>query len=215
MHYVVSCIDKAGHLPVRQANRAAHLDYAKANADTILVGGPYLDADGNMIGSLLIAEAVDLKTLQTVLADYFAGLAPADTAYLSKLTMRCASVDGACQSRKQFQIDPARQAGAFGGDDTPKARRLGIAVALGQPCEDPLDREVEQGPEPRGSHVDLALGVVLHVARGQFLVLGNVPRGRRRLDVEARDQVLTADFAHEAQAQLDEREPVALRLRHS
>ena len=39
MHYVVSCIDKAGHLPVRQANRAAHLDYAKANADTILVGG--------------------------------------------------------------------------------------------------------------------------------------------------------------------------------
>ena len=69
MHYVVSCIDKAGHLPVRQANRAAHLDYAKANADTILVGGPYLDADGNMIGSLLIAEAVDLKTLQTVLAE--------------------------------------------------------------------------------------------------------------------------------------------------
>ena len=127
----------------------------------------------------------------------------------------CAPVDGACQGRKQFQVDPARQAGAFGGDNAPKTRRLGIAVALGQPCEDPLDREVEQGPEPRGSHVDLALGVVLHVARGQFLVLGNVPRSRRRLDIEARDQILTADFAHEAQAQLDEREPVALRLRHS
>ena len=69
MHYVVSCIDKAGHLPVRQANRTAHLEYAKANADTILVGGPYLDAAGNMIGSLLITEAVDLKTLQTVLAE--------------------------------------------------------------------------------------------------------------------------------------------------
>ena len=37
MHYVVSCIDKAGHLPVRQANRAVHLEYVKANADTILV----------------------------------------------------------------------------------------------------------------------------------------------------------------------------------
>ena len=34
-------------------------------------------------------------------------------------------------------------------------------------------------------------------------------------DIEARDQVLTADFTHETQAQLDEREPVALRLRHS
>ena len=69
MHYVVSCIDKVGLLPVRQANRAAHLEYVKANADTILVGGPYLDDAGNMIGSLLITEAVDLKTLQTVLAE--------------------------------------------------------------------------------------------------------------------------------------------------
>ena len=53
MHYVVSCIDKVGLLPVRQANRAAHLEYVKANADTILVGGPYLDDAGNMIGSVL------------------------------------------------------------------------------------------------------------------------------------------------------------------
>jgi uncharacterized protein YciI len=69
MHYVVSCIDKAGHLPVRQANRAAHLEFLKANADTFLIAGPYLDAEGNMIGGHLICEAVDLKTLQTVLAE--------------------------------------------------------------------------------------------------------------------------------------------------
>src|SRR5690606_17926039 len=79
---------------------------------------------------------------------------------------------------------------------------------------DPLDGEVKQGAEPSGADVDLALGVVLDIAWGQLLVLGDVPRGCRSLDAEARHQVLAADLANEPQAQLDEREPVALRLSH-
>lgn len=59
--------------------------------------------------------------------------------------------------------------------------------------------------------VDLALEDAADLCcQGQFLVLTNVPRGRSRLDVEPGDQVLTTDFAQEAQAQLDGREAVAL-----
>src|SRR5690606_2543314 len=91
---------------------------------------------------------------------------------------------------------------------------LAVTVALGQPSEEPLGGEVKQGAEPSGTDVDLALGVLLHIAWGQLLVLGDVPRGCRSLDAEARHQVLAADLANKPQAQLDEREPVALRLGH-
>jgi uncharacterized protein YciI len=70
MHYIVSCTDKPGHMAVRQANRAAHLEYVAANPSTILIGGPYLSEDGSkMIGSMLIAEAPDVDSLKTVLAE--------------------------------------------------------------------------------------------------------------------------------------------------
>jgi hypothetical protein len=92
--------------------------------------------------------------------------------------------------------------------------RLTVAVTLGQPGQDTLGGEVEQRPEPGGPDVDLALGVVLEVPGRHFLVLRDVARGGGRLDAEARDQILAADLADEPQAQLNEREPVALRLSH-
>ena len=69
MHFVVSCTDKPGYMAVRQANRAAHLEFVAANASTILAGGPYLSEDGStMIGSMLIARAPDVDSLRKVLA---------------------------------------------------------------------------------------------------------------------------------------------------
>ena len=59
--FVVSYIDKPNSLPLRMANREAHLTYAHGD-DTpakLKLGGPYLDEQGNMAGSLLILEAPD------------------------------------------------------------------------------------------------------------------------------------------------------------
>ena len=59
--FVVSYIDKPNSLALRMANREAHLTYAHGD-DTpakLKLGGPYLDEQGNMAGSLLILEASD------------------------------------------------------------------------------------------------------------------------------------------------------------
>ena len=59
--FVVSYVDKPNSLPLRMANREAHLAYAHkdGNVAQLKLGGPYLDEQGNMCGSLLILEAPD------------------------------------------------------------------------------------------------------------------------------------------------------------
>ncbi|MBY0431789.1 MAG: YciI family protein [Rhodospirillales bacterium] len=53
--YVVYCVDKPNHLPVRLANRDAHLAHARANLDRILIAGPMLTEDGTgMVGSMFV-----------------------------------------------------------------------------------------------------------------------------------------------------------------
>jgi uncharacterized protein YciI len=60
MHFVISCVDKAGSGQVRADNRAAHLDYLNRNTDKILAAGPTLSEDGAaMNGSVLILEFAD------------------------------------------------------------------------------------------------------------------------------------------------------------
>lgn len=58
MRYAVICRDKPGHLPVRQANRAAHLAYIEATG-IVEMAGPFLE-DGQMVGSLVILETDSL-----------------------------------------------------------------------------------------------------------------------------------------------------------
>ncbi len=62
--FVVSYIDKPNSLPLRMATRQAHLAYAhdEANPAKVKIGGPYLDAQGDMCGSLIILEAPDKAT---------------------------------------------------------------------------------------------------------------------------------------------------------
>lgn len=58
MLYAVICDDKPGGLELRKANRAAHLDYLKATG-VVAQAGPFLDAGGAMVGSLLILDVPD------------------------------------------------------------------------------------------------------------------------------------------------------------
>ncbi|MFQ5623605.1 MAG: YciI family protein [Paracoccaceae bacterium] len=58
MIFAVICNDKPGAVDVRNANREAHLAYA-AQTGAVRRGGPLLDDDGAMVGSLLFIEAAD------------------------------------------------------------------------------------------------------------------------------------------------------------
>ncbi len=57
MLYAIICTDKPGHLETRLANRDAHLAHIEAAGGAISQAGPFLDAEGGMVGSLLIFEA--------------------------------------------------------------------------------------------------------------------------------------------------------------
>ena len=57
MFYAVICTDKPGHLEVSQANRADHVAYLKST--NVTQAGPFLDANGDMCGSLVILDVAD------------------------------------------------------------------------------------------------------------------------------------------------------------
>jgi uncharacterized protein YciI len=59
MLFVITNIDKENALALRMATREAHLAYLK-ETDAVRLGGPFLDAKGDMAGSLVILEAADL-----------------------------------------------------------------------------------------------------------------------------------------------------------
>ncbi|HEX6859703.1 MAG TPA: YciI family protein [Caulobacteraceae bacterium] len=59
--FVVSWMDKPGGLPVRMAAREAHLEYVRETG-VVRLGGPFLDENGEMAGSMIVIEAEDLET---------------------------------------------------------------------------------------------------------------------------------------------------------
>ncbi|GEO82522.1 YciI family protein [Pararhodospirillum oryzae] len=60
MLFALYCLDKPDHGAVRQANRPAHLTYAREWEPKMLFGGPLLDASGeSMIGSLMVFDVAD------------------------------------------------------------------------------------------------------------------------------------------------------------
>jgi hypothetical protein len=60
MRYALIAKDKPGALEVRKANRADHVAYLKST-DAVEMAGPFLDAEGNMCGSLIILEFDDIS----------------------------------------------------------------------------------------------------------------------------------------------------------
>jgi uncharacterized protein YciI len=59
MLFVLTATDKPSALELRMATRPAHFEYAKETG-AIRLGGPFLDAAGEMAGSMIIIEAPDL-----------------------------------------------------------------------------------------------------------------------------------------------------------
>lgn len=53
MRAALICIDKPGHLQTRLDNRSAHLAHIESSG-IVDMAGPFLDADGSMIGSLVV-----------------------------------------------------------------------------------------------------------------------------------------------------------------
>ena len=56
--------DKADHLETRKANRDAHLGYIK-DTGVVSQAGPLLDETGQMCGSLVILDVVDMAAAQS------------------------------------------------------------------------------------------------------------------------------------------------------
>jgi hypothetical protein len=62
--FVLYCEDKPGALDLRLATRPAHLDYLKTQTGKIRLGGPLLDANGDMAGTMMVIEAEDLAAAE-------------------------------------------------------------------------------------------------------------------------------------------------------
>jgi uncharacterized protein YciI len=63
MLFVITALDKENSRDLRMATRPAHFEYAQASG-AVRLGGPFLDASGEMTGSLIIIEARDLAAAQ-------------------------------------------------------------------------------------------------------------------------------------------------------
>ena len=63
MRVALICIDKPGHLHIRQENRAAHLAHIDSSG-VVEMAGPFLDAQGQMAGSLVVLNVDTLEQAQ-------------------------------------------------------------------------------------------------------------------------------------------------------
>lgn len=59
MYYVIHCVDKEDHLPVRMENRPNHVAYLQSFGDKLYAAGPTFGDDGTMNGSVLILDFAD------------------------------------------------------------------------------------------------------------------------------------------------------------
>ncbi len=64
--FVISWRDKPNAFETRAAAREAHLAFIGTLGDKAKLGGPYLDDEGRMIGSLMIIEAESLEAVQAI-----------------------------------------------------------------------------------------------------------------------------------------------------
>lgn len=66
--FVISWMDKPDSLAVRMGAREAHLNYFGQFGDRVKLGGPFLDAEGRMCGSMAVLEAESLEEVQAISA---------------------------------------------------------------------------------------------------------------------------------------------------
>jgi len=69
MLFAAICIDRPGQVELRLRTRADHLAFLAAQGQAIKLGGPFLDGDGDPVGSLLILDCVDVAAARELLSD--------------------------------------------------------------------------------------------------------------------------------------------------
>jgi uncharacterized protein YciI len=69
MQFMAYCLDKAGALEIRMANRPKHVEYLTSYNDKLLFAGPLLDGSEAMIGSLLVLDVADRAEMDKFLAN--------------------------------------------------------------------------------------------------------------------------------------------------
>ena len=67
--YTLICQDKPDSLELRMATRPSHVAYLGEHKDKLRLGGPFLDGEGKMNGSLLIVEVDDLDAVKAFSAN--------------------------------------------------------------------------------------------------------------------------------------------------
>lgn len=67
MRFVLFALDKPDSLELRKATRAEHLDYLSQFSTP--VGGPMLDEQGNMCGSMVVFEAESRAEVEDIAAN--------------------------------------------------------------------------------------------------------------------------------------------------
>ncbi|WP_311199749.1 YciI family protein [Jannaschia sp. M317] len=65
--FALICTDNPDSLALRMANREAHIAHLKAS-ETVRQAGPFLNAAGEMCGSLIIFETDDRATVEAFAA---------------------------------------------------------------------------------------------------------------------------------------------------
>ena len=69
MLYALICTDKPNSLALRMAKRPEHVDYLKSLGETLVIAGPFTEADGEtMNGSLIVIEASSLQAAKEIAA---------------------------------------------------------------------------------------------------------------------------------------------------
>ena len=82
MHFVIHALDRPGAGDLRASTRECHLDYL-AGFDVVL-GGPLLDEEGEMCGSLIVIDVPD----RTAGAELAAGDPYSTAGLFSQVTIR-------------------------------------------------------------------------------------------------------------------------------
>ncbi|MFQ5618395.1 MAG: YciI family protein [Rhodospirillales bacterium] len=70
MIFVITCVDKPGHGPVRKENRTAHLAYLRDAGDTLFAAGPTLSDDASTVtGSVIMVDVADKQAAEAFAAN--------------------------------------------------------------------------------------------------------------------------------------------------
>ncbi|MGH6825482.1 YciI family protein [Methyloceanibacter sp.] len=69
MLYALICTDKPNSLALRMAKRPEHVAYLQSLGETLVIAGPFSEADGEtMNGSLIVVEAASLQAANEIAA---------------------------------------------------------------------------------------------------------------------------------------------------